>query len=61
MNAVYNPEETTLTSALQTLIDQHGVVRVLGTVLTRAVRRGAKPSIIMASELSPHMRRDIGL
>ena len=60
MNAVYNYEETSLKSAVQTLIDQHGLVRVLGTLLTRMVRRD-KPRTIMATELSDHLRRDIGL
>ena len=61
MNAVYNSDPTTLKSAVQTLIDQHGLLRVLGTLLGRAVRRGAKPRMTMASELSDHLRRDIGL
>ena len=61
MNAVYNSDPTTLKSAVQTLIDQHGLLRVLGTLLGRAVRRGAKPRMMMASELSDHLRRDIGL
>lgn len=61
MNAVYNSEETTLKSAVQTLIDQHGLLRVLGTLMTRMLRRGGKPRTIMATELSDHLRRDIGL
>ena len=60
MNAVYNSEETSLKSAVQTLIDQHGLVRVLGTLLTRMVRRD-KTRTIMATQLSDHLRRDIGL
>lgn len=61
MNAVYNSEETTLKSAVQTLIDQHGLLRVLGTLMTRMLRRSGKPRTIMATELSDHLRRDIGL
>lgn len=61
MNAVYNSEETTLKSAVQTLIDQHGLLRVLGTLMTRMLRRCGKPRTIMATELSDHLRRDIGL
>ena len=62
MNAVFNSEEPSLKSTVETLINQHGVVRVLGTLLTRMVRRPRdKPPTIMASDLSPHLRRDIGL
>ena len=61
MNAVYNSDETTLKSALQTLIDQHGLMRVLATLLTRAARRKNRPRTTMAKDLSAHLRRDIGL
>ena len=62
MNAVFNSEEPSLKSTVETLINQHGLMRVLGTLLTRALRRPrAKPRTIMASDLSPHLRRDIGL
>ena len=61
MNAVFNSEETTLKSAVQSLIDQHGLARVLGTLLARMLRRRDKPRTITASELSDHLRRDIGL
>jgi len=61
MNAVYNSDETPLKSALQTLIDQHGLLRVLATLLIRAARRRDRPRTTMAKDLSEHMRRDIGL
>ena len=61
MNAVFNSEETTLKSAVQSLIDQHGLARVLGTLLARTLRRRDRPRTITASELSDHLRRDIGL
>lgn len=61
MNAVYNSEEITLKSAVQSLIDQHGLLRVLGTLATRMLQRSSNPRTIMASDLSEHLRRDIGL
>lgn len=61
MNAVYNSDETSLKSTVESLILQYGLLRVLATLLTRRVRRTAKPRTIMAAELSAHLRRDIGL
>ena len=46
---------------MESLINQHGILRVLGSLLTRVVRSNAKPRTIQAAELSDHLRRDIGL
>ncbi|HQY43048.1 MAG TPA: hypothetical protein PK450_02630 [Paracoccaceae bacterium] len=46
---------------LAKLMDEHGVLRVLGAVLKALVRRDPSKRDLFAEDLSGHLRRDIGL
>lgn len=59
MNALLNNDETTPSAAMKLLVDRHGawaVLRALAAVLVRPQRE-----VVQLDDLSPHMRRDMGL
>ena len=59
MNAIVNSDETAPSVALRLLVDQHGVwaiLRALAAALLTPPRE-----VVRLEDLSPHMRRDMGL
>lgn len=59
MNASVNNDEITPSVAMRALVDQHGVWAVLRALLAAVVRPA--PEVIRLDDLSPHLRRDMGL
>ena len=59
MNAIVNNDETAPSVALRLLVDQHGVWAVL-RALAAALLPPAR-EVVRLDDLSPHMRRDMGL
>ena len=64
MNALAKNDETTPSVAMRLLVDQHGVWAVLRGLMAALLRRGRKnPArrVVGLDDLSPHLRRDMGL
>ena len=59
MNALAKNDETTPSVAVRLLVDQHGVWAVL-RALAAALLPPAR-EVVRLGDLSPHMRRDMGL
>jgi hypothetical protein len=52
--------QRTAAEALDRIVADHGVWRVLAAVLRRAMRRRA-PAAVLMPDLPAHLRRDLGL
>lgn len=59
MNALANNDETTPSMAVKLLVDQHGAWTVLRAYVTLLLV--PKREVVRLDDLSPHMRRDMGL
>ena len=59
MNALAKNDETTPTVALKHLVDQHGVLAVLRGLA--AVLMPKRREVVRLDDLTPHLRRDMGL
>ena len=59
MNALVNEDNPTPAVALTLLVEQHGVWAVVRALIATVLR--PQPEVIRLDDLSPHMRRDMGL
>jgi hypothetical protein len=59
MNALLNSEETTPSVAMKLLVDQHGAWAVLRALA--AVLMPKRREVVRLDDLTPHLRRDMGL
>ena len=59
MNALLNSDETTPSVAMKLLVDQHGAWAVLRALA--AVMMPKRREVVRLDDLTPHLRRDMGL
>ncbi len=61
MNALINSDDTTPFFAMESLVAKHGAWTILKTFLALLVRRKGKEKQGRLDDLSPYLRRDVGL
>ncbi len=59
MNALVNKDETTPSVAMELLVARHGVWVVLVAFVALLIR--PKREVVQLDDLSPHLRKDMGL
>ena len=61
MNTTTNFNDTLPAEALRSLVDRHGLWRVLGAISAVALSSPRRVTTKRVEDLSDHLRRDIGL